>query len=82
MMDSSTPGVTASNVVNSKDRAAVVRVATGFCMACLVIFYGARLVIRWPWRILFGKDDLAALIASVWTSSHDDLEGLPELTDS
>ena len=63
----STPphGVTPSTAVNSSDHGALVRVAAGFCTACMAFFLVTRLYIRWPWRTLFGSDDTVAVIASV-----------------
>ena len=64
------PALTNSNAVTDSDHGAVVRVAAGFCAAVMLFFLSARLFVRWPWRNLFGKDDAAAIVASVGLAFH------------
>lgn len=57
--------VVASNSVNDRDHGAVVVVTAAFGTTCFLVFFLARLAIRWPLRSLSGIDDLVLLVATV-----------------
>ena len=59
--------VVSSNVVNDQDHGAYATIASAFALTTIGIFFCIRLLIRWPWQSLFGKDDVAVAIASVST---------------
>ena len=61
----STRAVTPSSVVTNSDHGAVVKVTAAFCTSVSLVFLCTRLLIRWPWRELIGKDDLTICLASV-----------------
>jgi hypothetical protein len=52
-------------VVNSRDRGALVTIAASFSVTLCLIFYSARLLVRWPWRALFRYDDMVTSAATV-----------------
>lgn len=63
-------GLSTSTAINDRDHGALVKVTAGFCTALSLLALVARLQIRWPWRSLFGKDDIVAVVATVslsWT---------------
>jgi len=43
------------------DESSIARLFT----TCVLLFFGIRLMIRWPWNSLVGKDDIAVAIATV-----------------
>ncbi|KAF2716509.1 hypothetical protein K431DRAFT_307744 [Polychaeton citri CBS 116435] len=66
MADPSIPsGVHPSDIVNGRDHGPLVTVAAGLFITCSLLFYGVRLLIRWPWTALFSRDDLAVTIATL-----------------
>jgi hypothetical protein len=54
-----------STVVNSRDVGALVTIAASYSVALCLIFYAARLLVRWPWRALFRYDDMVTSGATV-----------------
>lgn len=52
-------------MVNSRDCGALVTIAASFSVTLRLIFYAARLLVRWPWRALFRHDDVATSVATV-----------------
>jgi hypothetical protein len=56
----STATVHPSTVVNERNHGAIVTIAAALCLTCSLIFFIARYIVRWPWRQLVGKDDVAA----------------------
>lgn len=54
-----------SQAVTPSDHGAVVKVVATFCTTMAMIFFLARLWVRWPWRELFGKDDWTVVFANV-----------------
>lgn len=54
-----------STVVNSTHQGALIKIAAAFCLTCSLLFFCARLLLRWPWKTLFGLDDCVAAIATV-----------------
>lgn len=63
-------GMGYSNVVNDRFHGALARIAAAFCAMMTLLFFMARLSIRWPWHSLFRKDDFMALGATVNVSSY------------
>ena len=59
--------VVPSNVVNDQDQGALATIAAALALTTIGIFFCIRLMIRWPWQSLFGRDDAAVAIASVRT---------------
>jgi len=57
--------VVSSNVVNDQDQGALATIAAALALTTIGILFCIRLLIRWPWRSLFGSDDAAVAIASV-----------------
>lgn len=57
--------VSPSTAINDNDHGAVIRVTAAFCAAITLLALIARLQIRWPWRSLFGRDDILAVVATV-----------------
>lgn len=64
-MNTPPEGLSTSTAINDRDHGALVKVTAGFCTALSLLALVARLQIRWPWRNLFGKDDVVAVVASV-----------------
>ncbi|KAF2724293.1 hypothetical protein K431DRAFT_282143 [Polychaeton citri CBS 116435] len=66
-MSSSSPTATLapSTVVTDRDHGGLVTITAAFCLAMTWVFFFIRMLIRWPWHGLFGKDDVAATIASL-----------------
>lgn len=62
--------VVASTAVNEQNQGAILTVTVGLCTTCVLVFFLARLLIRWPWRHLFGKDDTAIAVATVVLPKH------------
>lgn len=60
-----------STAINDRDHGALVKVIAAFCAAMYLLALVARLQIRWPWRSLFGNDDIVAAVATV---KFDDAE--------
>ncbi len=58
-------GVHPSDAVNDRDHGKLVSVAVAFCTTLSLLLFCARLLARWPWRSLFGKDDAVTAAASV-----------------
>lgn len=54
-----------SALVNEQDHGALATITGAFCLATSGVFLLARLWVRWPWRSLFGKDDLCTVVATV-----------------
>jgi hypothetical protein len=68
----STPTVVPSNLVNDRDHGALVTVTAALCIVFSLLFCLARLVVRWPWKRLLGRDDAvtgAALVRAINTSN-------------
>lgn len=61
-----------STAVNDNDHGALVRVAAGICIPVMLCFLGMRVLLRWPWNALFGKDDVVIVIASVSVACERD----------
>lgn len=59
------PGISQSTVVNDHDHGALIVVTAALGTSCWLLFYAARLAIRWPWKTLFAADDVVTTIASV-----------------
>lgn len=57
-----------STAVTDTDRGIVVTVACWLCLVCNILFFGARVHIRWPLKNLVGKDDIACTFAMVSSS--------------
>lgn len=57
--------VVPSDIVSDKDQGAVLTVAAAFCATNSLLFFCVRLLIRWPWKVLIGRDDLATTAATV-----------------
>ena len=53
----STSTVVPSDLVNDRDHGALVTVAAALCIVFSLLCFVARLVVRWPWKNLFGRDD-------------------------
>lgn len=60
-----TPHLDMSTAVSDTDRSIVVTIACWLSLIASLIFYGARLNIRWPLKELFGKDDTACTVSTV-----------------
>jgi hypothetical protein len=56
-------GFVVQNICRSSDtdESSIARLFT----ICTLLFFGVRLMIRWPWNRLVGKDDIAVAIATV-----------------
>jgi hypothetical protein len=67
----SSDNVRPSTVVNSRDCGALVTIAASFSVTLCLIFYAARLLVRWPWRALFRYDDLVTSVATVCLCAID-----------
>ncbi|KAM0716068.1 hypothetical protein Q7P37_008582 [Cladosporium fusiforme] len=72
--------VVPSTVVNDQDHGAVVTIAAAFGLVTIIIFLNVRLLIRWPWQRLFGIDDAAAAVASMFGTIQNILV-LSEVTE-
>ena len=57
--------VTPSELVNPRNHGAIVTVAAALCIVFSLLFCVARLVVRWPWKRLLGRDDIVAGAALV-----------------
>ncbi|KAM0715749.1 hypothetical protein Q7P37_008263 [Cladosporium fusiforme] len=62
----SSSGVIYPNPVDEKHQGPKVTVTAALCLCYASIILATRLLIRWPWRKLFGLDDAAATIASIF----------------
>ena len=51
--------------IDDKHLGPKVTVAAALCLCFAGVVLATRLLIRWPWRRLFGLDDGAAIVASV-----------------
>ena len=54
-----------STVINDNNRGAGIAIAAALCLVCTVMFLGTRVVIRYPWKSLFGLDDATTVVATV-----------------
>lgn len=61
------PTLQVSTAVNPTNHGGIVTVVTLLCLVNSVIFTAVRLQSRWPWQNLFGRDDLFAAAATVFT---------------
>ena len=61
----SSDNVRLSTVVNSRDCGALVTIAASFSVTLCLIFFAARLLVRWPWTALFRYDDTVTTFATV-----------------
>lgn len=59
------PQLEMSTTVNDSDRGTIIQIVCWLCLVMSILFYSARLRIRWPLRSLFGQDDAACSAASV-----------------
>ena len=57
--------VVTSTVVNDRNQGAILTVTVALSITCAFLFLAIRLLIRRPWRSLFGKDDTTITIATV-----------------
>lgn len=62
---SAAPQLEMSTAVNDTDRGTIVQIVGWLCLVASVLFYGARLRIRWPLKSLFGQDDAACTAGMV-----------------
>lgn len=68
----SSDNVRPSTVVNSRDCGALVKIAALFSVTLCLLFYAARLLVRWPWRALFRYDDVVTSVATVCLGADTD----------
>jgi hypothetical protein len=59
------PEVTYPPSIDSKHQGPKITVTAALCLCLAGVVLATRLLIRWPWRKLFGLDDGAAIAASV-----------------
>lgn len=57
--------VVPSDVVNEDDQGAILTIALALGIMLMMLFLGTRLLIRWPWTQLLGRDDTAVAVATV-----------------
>jgi len=57
--------VVESTVVNDTNHGAILTVVVALCICCSFIFLSVRLLIRRPWKALFGKDDALVAVSTV-----------------
>ena len=60
-----TPTLDMSTAVNDSNHGIIVTVVCWLCLVASLLFYIARLRIRWPLQSLFGQDDVACTVAMV-----------------
>lgn len=56
-----------STVVNNHNHGALVTITASLALIASLLFYIARLTMRWPWKALLSKDDIAITAATVRT---------------
>ena len=59
------PEVTYPPSIDSRHQGPKITVTAALCLCLAGVVLATRLLIRWPWRKLFGLDDGAAITASV-----------------
>lgn len=63
--DTTPPQLDMSTAASDSDRGIIVTIVCWLCLVASILFYGARLHIRWPLKELFGKDDAACTVSLV-----------------
>lgn len=66
-MDLIRRNVVPSTVVNDGSQGALLVITVGLGLSYMLLFLGTRVLIRWPWSILWGKDDTCVAVATVRT---------------
>lgn len=66
-MDLSRRDVVTSTVVNESRQSALLSITVALGISYMLLFLGTRLLIRWPWSSLWGKDDTCIAVATVRT---------------
>lgn len=61
----SSPVINYPTPVDNQHQGPKVKVTAALCLCFAAVVIATRLLIRWPWRRLFGFDDGAATAASV-----------------
>lgn len=62
---SAPPQLKMSTAVNDTDRGTIIQIVGWLCLVASILFYAARLRIRWPLKSLFGQDDAVCTAAMV-----------------
>lgn len=68
MADAAPPTLVISTAVNENDHGARIVVIAVLCLVVSGMSTLTRLIIRWPWKALFGGDDAVCLAAMVCRS--------------
>ena len=69
-----------SPTLTDSNHGGLVRVVGGFCTACTLLFLCTRLLIRWPWKTLSGRDDVVVTFATVSGASYSNTQFVSTLT--
>ena len=59
------PQLEMSTAVSDNNRGIIVTVVCWLCLVASILFFGARVRIRWPLKSLYGKDDAACTVGVV-----------------
>ena len=66
-MDLTRRDVVPSSVVNEGNQGALLTITVALGISYMLLFLGTRVLIRWPWSVLWGMDDTCVAVATVRT---------------